>query len=59
MCQIADICGGNKPSTDVDHDIPAEEYVAQHGGDARYFFDDKNLQGACHACHSAKTARGR
>ena len=58
MCKIADLCGGNAPSTDVDHVIPAETYVAQHNGDERFFFDVNNLQGACHADHTAKTARG-
>ena len=59
FCRIGKLCDGNAPSTDVDHVIPAEEYVAQHGGDWRYFFDENNLQGACHADHTAKTATGR
>lgn len=58
MCKVAVLCGGRAPSTDVDHIIPAEGYVAMHGGDACYFFDENNLQGACHADHTAKTARG-
>jgi 5-methylcytosine-specific restriction protein A len=59
MCKIAKLCGGNAPSTDADHVIPAEEYVRQHGGDFRYFFDVSNLQGSCHADHTAKTGAGR
>jgi 5-methylcytosine-specific restriction protein A len=58
MCQIAILCGGNAPSTDVDHIVPAVKYIAQHGGDQRFFFDLKNLQGSCHADHTAKTAAG-
>jgi hypothetical protein len=38
--------------------VPAEKYVAQHDGDQRRFFDLSNLQGACHADHTAKTGRG-
>ena len=59
MCKIAELCEGRAPSTDADHIIPAAEYVAQHGNDWRWFFDLNNLQGACHADHTAKTARGR
>jgi 5-methylcytosine-specific restriction endonuclease McrA len=58
FCKIGKLCGGDAPSTDADHIIPAAEYVAKHGGDQRYFFDLNNLQGACHADHTAKTARG-
>lgn len=58
LCKIAKLCEGHDPSTDADHIIPAEQYVAQHGGDERWFYDENNLQGACHACHTAKTARG-
>ena len=58
MCRIAKLCGGNAPSTDADHVVPAEQYVAQHDGDQRFFFDLNNLQGVCHADHTAKTARG-
>ena len=58
MCKIAKLCGGNAPSTDVDHVIPAAKFIAQHNGDYRKFFDTNNLQGACHADHTAKTARG-
>jgi hypothetical protein len=55
MCKIAALCSGNAPSTDVDHIVRAEIYVAQLGGDWRYFFDEKNLQGCCHADHARKT----
>jgi 5-methylcytosine-specific restriction enzyme A len=58
MCKIAELCGGTAPSTDADHVIPAAQYIAQHGGDERWFFDLSNLQGACHADHTHKTARG-
>jgi hypothetical protein len=58
ICKIAKLCGGREPSTDADHVIPAVDYIAQHNGDWRYFFDVSNLQGACHADHTAKTARG-
>lgn len=58
MCKIAILCGGNAPSTDADHVIPAAKYIAQHNGDWRKFFDLNNLQGACKADHTAKTARG-
>lgn len=58
ICKIAELCQGRSPSTDADHVIPAEKYVAQHGGDQRYFFDMSNLQGSCKADHTAKTQRG-
>lgn len=58
LCKIARLCDGNALSTDADHIVPANQYVAQHNGDQRFFFDMANLQGACHACHTAKTARG-
>jgi hypothetical protein len=48
-------CGGHAPSTDVDHRVRAEIYMAQHGGDERFFFDPKNLRGGCHAGHTWKT----
>lgn len=59
FCQIAVLCGGHAPSTDVDHVERAEVYVAKHGGDLRYFFDEKNLRGACHADHSRKSVLER
>jgi 5-methylcytosine-specific restriction endonuclease McrA len=58
FCKIGKLCGGRALSTDVDHIIKASDYVAQHGGDERYFFDLNNLQGACREDHTAKTARG-
>jgi hypothetical protein len=59
FCQIGALCGGDAPSTDVDHIVRAELYVKQHGSDLRYFFDEKNLRGACHADHSRKSAMER
>lgn len=52
ICDPADIVTGKRsgrraPSTDVDHIVPKEA-----GGTD----EDTNLQGACHACHSWKTA---
>jgi 5-methylcytosine-specific restriction endonuclease McrA len=52
ICDPADPVTGKRstrraPSTDVDHIVPKE----QGGTD-----DEENLQGACHACHSWKTA---
>src|SRR5882672_8857591 len=32
LCQIGILCGGTAPSTDVDHAIRAEQYIAQHDG---------------------------
>lgn len=57
LCTIGIICGGTEFSTDIDHVVRAELYIAWHGGDQAYFFDPDNLRGACHACHSHKTAR--
>lgn len=56
MCTIRVLCGGRARSTDIDHIIRAEIYVARHGGDQAYFFDEENLRGACHEDHSRKTA---
>jgi 5-methylcytosine-specific restriction protein A len=42
--------GEVRGTEDVDHIIP-------HRGDQRLLFDPSNLQGLCHTCHSAKTAR--
>lgn len=55
LCKIAVLCGGKAASTDADHVVRVEKYIAQHGGDSRYFFDEANLQGACHADHARKT----
>jgi 5-methylcytosine-specific restriction enzyme A len=57
LCTIGMLCRGTAFSTDVDHTIRAEVYIAQHGGDQSFFYDTDNLRGACHACHSHKTAR--
>jgi 5-methylcytosine-specific restriction protein A len=56
LCQIAVLCGGRAASTDIDHIVRAEVWIAQHGGDQLRFFDRENLRGACHADHSRKTA---
>lgn len=56
LCRIGVLCGGRAPSTDVDHIIRAELYIAMQGGDPIRFFDRENLRGACHADHSRKTA---
>ena len=42
-------CG--RPTTDVDHRQP-------HRGDLVLFWDRRNLQAKCHACHASKTAKG-
>lgn len=47
---------GREPSILTDHEVPAAEYVAQHGGDMEYFFDYANLRGLGQACHAKKTA---
>jgi 5-methylcytosine-specific restriction endonuclease McrA len=56
LCTIGILCGGRAPSVHVDHVIRAEVYVEMHGGDEEFFYDEKNLRGACEACHSHKTA---
>lgn len=56
LCRLGIICEGRAFSTDVDHIIRAEVYIAQHGGDHTFFYDPDNLQGICHADHSHKTA---
>ena len=55
LCTIRIVCGGRAASTDVDHIIRAEEYIAAHAGDPLVFYDVDNLRGACHADHSKKT----
>jgi len=47
VCKIGVLCGGTALATEVDHIIPRSR-----GGDDSM----TNLQGACHACHSHKTA---
>lgn len=56
LCQLAVLCDGLAPSTEVDHIVRAEVWVASHGGDPLRFYDRENLQGTCHADHSRKTA---
>lgn len=48
LCRIAHHCRGLAASTEADHIIPISK------GGPRYALS--NLQGACHACHSWKTA---
>jgi 5-methylcytosine-specific restriction enzyme A len=50
---------GREASALADHVIPAEQYVAQHGGDLESFFDPMNLQGLGLDCHAKKTASDR
>jgi 5-methylcytosine-specific restriction protein A len=60
FCTIGTVCdppdpvtgkssGRRSPSTEVDHVIPASLRPD-------LFYDESNLQGACHECHSWKTA---
>ena len=60
LCRIAKLCvqrkGSPAPSAVADHVIPARQFIAQNGGDPRFFFDMNNLQGSCKADHDAKTA---
>ena len=55
LCRLGIVCKGTSASTDVDHIIRAEVYIAQHDGELLAFFDSENLRGACHSCHSRKT----
>jgi len=57
LCQLRIVCNGRAASTDVHHVVRAEVYVEQHPYDPGAFHDPANLLGACHACHSAQTAR--
>ncbi len=45
LCHIA-------PSTDVDH-------IEPHKGNRERFWDEANLWGLCHRCHSRKTQEGK
>ena len=56
LCRIGVLCEGRAPSTEVDHIVRAEVWIANHGGDPLTFYDRENLRGACHADHSRKTA---
>jgi 5-methylcytosine-specific restriction enzyme A len=47
VCKIGVLCQGTALATEVDHIVPKSK-----GGDDSM----ENLQGACHACHSHKTA---
>ncbi len=48
FCADGRVCGGKKPSVEVDHVVPLDQ-----GGDP-YRLD--GLQGICRDCHEAKTA---
>ena len=50
-CPECSALGRRVHTTDCDHIVP-------HRGDARLFWSRGNLQGKCHAHHSAKTGRG-
>ena len=52
FCRTCAQQGRRTPATDVDH-------IRDHKGDWALFIDRTNLQSLCHACHSAKTMRGR
>lgn len=56
LCQLGILCGGRAASTDIDHIVRAEVYIAIQGGNPLRFFDRDNLRGVCHADHSRKTA---
>ena len=56
--QVCTACHATGAS-EVDHVIPAEQWVASHGGELRSFFDEDNLTSLCKPCHSKKTARER
>jgi 5-methylcytosine-specific restriction endonuclease McrA len=56
FCLIAILCEGRGLSVDVDHIVRAEVYIEQNGGDIAFFYDDKNLRGACHEDHARKTS---
>lgn len=53
---ICNACHATSSSL-ADHVIPAEIYIATHGGDLEAFFDPSNLQGLCVSCHRKKTSR--
>jgi len=56
LCKIRALCGGLADSVEVDHVVRAETWIERHDGDQSHFYDTENLQGACHRCHSHKTA---
>ena len=56
LCRIAVLCQGHAPSTEVDHIVRAEVWIANHDGNPLSFYNRENLRGACHADHSRKTA---
>jgi 5-methylcytosine-specific restriction protein A len=50
LCKACVVAGRTRPATVVDH-------IRPHKGDMRLFWDPKNHQALCKACHDAKTAR--
>jgi hypothetical protein len=46
-------------ATDIHHVVDAIEWVAQHDGDERSFYDLDNLAGLCHAHHARHTSLRR
>jgi len=48
-CVHCEARGVMEPATETDHIVP-------HKGNMMLFWDPKNWQGLCHACHSYKTA---
>ena len=47
--------GCTRALTSADAEV---DHIRPHGGDERLFFDRRNLQGLCKACHTAKTRSG-
>jgi 5-methylcytosine-specific restriction protein A len=52
LCGRCRARGRTTPTVDVDH-------IVKHDGDADRFWNRRNLQGLCKACHSVKTASGQ
>lgn len=52
LCRHCAAAGRTTPATDVDH-------VTPHRGDPALFWDSRNLQSLCKACHSRKTQAGQ
>lgn len=51
LCVECERQGRERFADHVDHIVP-------HRGNPDLFWDESNLQGLCHSCHSCKTARG-
>ena len=52
LCRHCVARGRRTPTQEIDH-------VIKHGGDADRFWNRRNLQGLCKACHTIKTASGQ